>query len=46
MSQPTKGGLHHKYKYLKEYWEFVAYRLKMHVEKVDVSLRHPVLFVN
>ena len=46
MSQPAKGGLHHKYKCLKEYCEFVAYRVKMHVEKADVSLRHPVLFVN
>jgi hypothetical protein len=46
MSQPAKDGLHHKYKCLKEYCEFVAYRLKMHVEKADVSLRYPVLFVN
>jgi len=46
MPQPTKGGLHHKYKCLKEYCEFVACRLKMHMEKADVSLRHPMLFVN
>jgi hypothetical protein len=46
MSQPAKGELHHKYKCLKEYCEFVAYRLKMHVEKANVSLRHPMVFVN
>jgi len=46
MSQPTKGGLHHKYKCFKDYCEFVAYRLKMHVEKADASLRHPMLFIN
>jgi hypothetical protein len=46
MSQPAKGGLRHKYKCLVEYCEFIAYRVKMHVEKADISLRHPMLFVN
>ena len=46
MSQPVKDGLHHKYKCLKGYCEFVSYTLKMHVEKADVSLRCPMLFAN
>jgi hypothetical protein len=46
MSQLAKGGLHHIYKYLKEYCEFVVCRVRMRMEKVDVSLRHPTLCVN
>jgi hypothetical protein len=46
MPKQAKGGFHHKYKCLKEYCEFVAYTVKLHVEKADVSLRLPMLFIN